>query len=71
MENNTRSFEYTRQVLAKLDWQARNEIERLGGNEGLVKVLDKMKVGYGINGELSSNRSEESFMPGQSQGSLQ
>ncbi|CAD6568039.1 MAG: geranylgeranyl pyrophosphate synthetase [Cyphobasidiales sp. Tagirdzhanova-0007] len=45
MENNTRSFDYTRQVLGKLDQQARIEIERLGGNEGLTRFLDKMLAG--------------------------
>jgi hypothetical protein len=42
MDQETRSFEYTRTVLGKLDSQARKEIERLGGNVGLTKFLDRM-----------------------------
>ncbi|KAL6449251.1 hypothetical protein ACFW04_000711 [Cataglyphis niger] len=37
------SFEYTRNVLKKLDMQARAEIERLGGNPFLTKILDELK----------------------------
>lgn len=44
MDRHTHSFEYTRAVLAKLDKQARAEIERLGGNVGLIKFLDRMKI---------------------------
>lgn len=45
METQTGSFEYTRQVLKKLEMQARREIERLGGNKGLTMFLDKMREG--------------------------
>lgn len=44
MDSHTQSFEYTRQVLDKLDEQARGEVERLGGNPGLTKFLDRMKM---------------------------
>ncbi|KAG5323008.1 GGPPS synthase, partial [Acromyrmex heyeri] len=37
------SFEYTRNVLEELDSTARAEIERLGGNPLLVKILDELK----------------------------
>lgn len=36
------SFAYTRRVLEGLDKQARDEIERLGGNPLLIKVLDEL-----------------------------
>lgn len=42
MDKETNSFDYTRAVLRKLDTQARREIERLGGNPGLSKFLDRM-----------------------------
>lgn len=44
METQTNSFTYTENVLSNLDRQAREEIKRLGGNEGLVMILDRMKV---------------------------
>ncbi|XP_050463149.1 terpene synthase-like [Cataglyphis hispanica] len=37
------SFKYTRNVLKKLDMQARAEIERLGGNPFLIQILDELK----------------------------
>ncbi|KYM92503.1 Geranylgeranyl pyrophosphate synthase [Atta colombica] len=37
------SFKYTRNVLEELDSTARIEIERLGGNPLLVKILDELK----------------------------
>ncbi|XP_018305764.1 geranylgeranyl pyrophosphate synthase isoform X2 [Mycetomoellerius zeteki] len=37
------SFEYTRNVLEELDSTARAEIERLGGNPLLVRILDELK----------------------------
>ena len=36
------SFAYTREILGDLDRQAREEIERLGGNPHLVTVLDEL-----------------------------
>ncbi|KAI4491902.1 hypothetical protein M0804_003294 [Polistes exclamans] len=37
------SFAYTRHVLETLDKKARDEIERLGGNPLLIKILDEIK----------------------------
>ncbi|XP_020295959.1 geranylgeranyl pyrophosphate synthase isoform X2 [Pseudomyrmex gracilis] len=37
------SFKYTEEVLLDLDAKARAEIERLGGNPLLVKILDELK----------------------------
>ena len=36
------SFEYTRKILTDLDRQAREEVERLGGNPHLVVVLNEL-----------------------------
>ena len=47
MNDKTHSFEYTREVLKRLEKQARDEIERLGGNEGLSRFLSKMSVNGG------------------------
>lgn len=44
MDSKTQSFAYTRAVLRKLEAQARAEIARLGGNEGLSRFLDRMRV---------------------------
>lgn len=40
------SFEYTKKVLADLDKQAINEVERLGGNPYLTKILDGLRTWY-------------------------
>ncbi|GAA93487.1 uncharacterized protein L969DRAFT_89264 [Mixia osmundae IAM 14324] len=40
----TGSFAYCRDVLSRLDVQAREEIERLGGNPLLLKIIDKMRI---------------------------
>ncbi|XP_070381737.1 terpene synthase isoform X2 [Dermacentor albipictus] len=37
------SFAYTREVLKKLDAEARREAEKLGGNPYIVQVLDELK----------------------------
>jgi len=37
------SFQYTRETLLRLDLDARKEIEKLGGNPILEKVLDELK----------------------------
>ena len=37
------SFDYTRSVLEELDSKIRTEVEKLGGNELLIKVLDGLK----------------------------
>ncbi|KAG8701508.1 geranylgeranyl pyrophosphate synthetase [Ceratobasidium sp. 395] len=44
MDTQTNTFEYTREVLRKLDTQTRAEVERLGGNAGLTKFIDSMKI---------------------------
>jgi geranylgeranyl diphosphate synthase type 3 len=44
LKTNTRSFDYTVGVLAKLEQQARAEIARLGGNDGLEKIIDALHV---------------------------
>mgnify|MGYP004599646003 CR=1 FL=1 len=36
------SFAYTRTVLEELDKEARNEVQRLGGNPLLVRLLDEL-----------------------------
>ena len=64
MNDKTRSFEYTREVLKRLEKQARDEIERLGGNVGLSKFLDKMSVpDPEIPGTASTSASEEVVSP--------
>ncbi|KAK7471939.1 hypothetical protein VKT23_000045 [Stygiomarasmius scandens] len=40
LKDHTKSFDYTLDVLAKLDKQTRAEIQRLGGNVGLEKLMD-------------------------------
>ena len=47
MRDETHSFEYTCSVLRELDLGARKEIERLGGNKGLIAILDRLKVESG------------------------
>lgn len=37
------SLKYTRSVLEELDMKARAEIDRLGGNPFLIKILDEFK----------------------------
>ncbi|KIJ51381.1 hypothetical protein M422DRAFT_58906 [Sphaerobolus stellatus SS14] len=44
MREHTKSFDYTLEVLRKLERQAREEIERLGGNPGLTVILDMLSV---------------------------
>lgn len=44
MDSQTNSFQYTRDVLAKLMGQAREEVERMGGNKGVEKILDALVV---------------------------
>ena len=47
MRDETASFTYTRSVLRELDLGARKEIERLGGNKGLIAILDRLKLNGG------------------------
>lgn len=44
LKNHTKSFEYTLSVLVNLEAQTRGEISRLGGNSGLVKLMDLLHV---------------------------
>jgi geranylgeranyl diphosphate synthase type 3 len=44
LKHKTRSFEYTLSVLVNLERQARAEIARLGGNEGLEVIMDFLHV---------------------------
>jgi geranylgeranyl diphosphate synthase type 3 len=47
MRDETRSFAYTRAVLRELDLGARREVERLGGNKGLISILDRLRIESG------------------------
>jgi hypothetical protein len=47
MRDETQSFVYTRAVLRQLDAAARAEIGRLGGNAGLIAILDKLALESG------------------------
>ena len=44
MRGHTQSFAYTLRVLQNLERQAREEIERLGGNPQLSAILDSLSV---------------------------
>jgi geranylgeranyl diphosphate synthase type 3 len=44
MQNHTKSFEYTLQVLCNLERQAREEIQRLGGNQALIAIVDALSI---------------------------
>jgi geranylgeranyl diphosphate synthase type 3 len=44
LRERTNSFTYTLGVLRTLERQARSEIARLGGNEGLERIMDAMHV---------------------------
>jgi len=44
LKNQTKSFEYTLSVLDNLEAQTRREIQRLGGNQGLEKIMDRLHV---------------------------
>lgn len=48
MRDHTQSFAYTLRVLHNLERQARDEIERLGGNPQLSAILDLLSVGSGV-----------------------
>ena len=47
MRDETHSFRYTCSVLRELDLGARKEIERLGGNKGLIAILDRLRIESG------------------------
>ncbi|KAJ3556249.1 hypothetical protein NM688_g2133 [Phlebia brevispora] len=44
LEERTKSFDYTRSVLQTLERQISGELERLGGNPGLQKIMDALRV---------------------------
>lgn len=44
LSTRTKSFDYTLGVLVSLETQVRNEIARLGGNEGLERIIDALSV---------------------------
>lgn len=44
LKNETRSFEYTLQVMKTLERQVHNEIRRLGGNHGLEAILAMLYI---------------------------
>jgi len=44
LKTQTQSFDYTLQVLAKLEHQTRAEISKLGGNPLLEKLMDKLHI---------------------------
>lgn len=44
LRDRTKSFDYTVGVLKKLEGQTRDEIARLGGNPGLEKIMDILKL---------------------------
>lgn len=44
LRNQTKSFDYTFDVLVQLEKQVRDEIYRLGGNEKLESILDYLHV---------------------------
>jgi geranylgeranyl diphosphate synthase type 3 len=47
MRKGTGSFAYTRRVLQELDYGARKEIHKLGGNKGLIAILDRLRIESG------------------------
>lgn len=42
--DNFGSFEHTRKVLTQLDADARKEVENLGGNPLMIKILDGLRT---------------------------
>lgn len=44
MRETTHTFEYTLSILAKLERQALAEIQRLGGNERMTKIIGGLRV---------------------------
>jgi len=44
LKYQTKSFDYTLQVLGTLKKQITEEIHRLGGNEGLIAILESLKI---------------------------
>lgn len=44
LREETHSFAYTFSVLRQLDTGIREEITRLGGNKGLIEILDMLRL---------------------------
>ncbi|OCH93464.1 terpenoid synthase, partial [Obba rivulosa] len=44
LQHHTKSFDYTVRILCTLEQQIRQEIARLGGNEGLEAIMDALQV---------------------------
>lgn len=44
LDSQTKSFDYTREVMCSLERQIREELARLGGNQGLEAIMDKLHV---------------------------
>ena len=44
LREETHSFAYTFSVLRQLDTDIRKEITRLGGNKGLIEILDMLRL---------------------------
>lgn len=44
MRSETQSFAVTLAVLRELDAAIRKDIERLGGNKGLIEILDRLRL---------------------------
>jgi len=44
MENQTKSFDYTKEVLHVLERRIEEEMKKLGGNPKLENLLDKLRV---------------------------
>jgi len=47
MHDETHSFAYTCSVLRELDLGARREVEKFGGNKGLISILDRLRIESG------------------------
>ena len=56
------SFDYTRQTLIQLDLDARREIEKLGGNPILERVLDELKNWWDCWDSIKSKQCEADGM---------
>jgi len=44
LKNKTKSFDYTLNALASVEFQMRAELERLGGSPRLQKIMDALRV---------------------------
>jgi len=44
MRDETHTFAYTEEIIGELDAAARMKIEKLGGNAGLMAILDRLRI---------------------------